>query len=243
MPVPTQHHCKACDISIESTDVKPHKQSQPHVDNSKHKNLYCHPCNKAFLDDGGFTDHNKSRHQPQHQHRNPSGRVFCVPCNVLVKPKDADNHRLLKKHIKKSKSKGFYCNICERAFMCKTGMQSHRTSSAHKANERNSGQRSAQVVTSIGGKFCEICGTEYSSKKKKHLRTQPHIDACKEQGLYCADCDSIFPTDSLLQSHSCPNHDPSIPIAARSTDELSLEQVINSYNAAGVRDFGVSLSA
>lgn len=204
MSSPTQHHCEPCDILIEKADTKSHRKSQSHVDICKLKDLYyCHPCNKAFLDDSGFAAHNKSRHKPktpankpaqgpsasgqfrcqkcsqvfpskklrkQHYNGNcvpdtrpPPQWVFCVPCNTLVKPNDVNSHRLYKKHIKKSKSMGLNCDLCNRAFMSKSGLHSHQTGPAHSAN--NSGQRSAQVGASAGGKFCDICGTEYSSKK------------------------------------------------------------------------------
>ncbi|KAF8242336.1 hypothetical protein K440DRAFT_639285 [Wilcoxina mikolae CBS 423.85] len=233
MPAPTQHRCEACDILIQSADIKSHKKSQRHVEVSKRKRLYCHQCNKAFLDRGGFTDHNESRHE----HQPIAGRVFCVPCNFVVKPKDAQKHRLLKKHIKRSKTKGLYCNVCERAFMCNTGLHSHQDGKVHKANERNSGPRSTQVVAteaSVGMKFCGICGVEYYAAKKDHIREQPHIDACKEKGLHCKECESIFPTNRLRHSHSCPNHNSPLPSAVRSADEPSLPAQVT--GVAGTRD-------
>ncbi|KAF8534130.1 hypothetical protein BDD12DRAFT_861930 [Trichophaea hybrida] len=162
----------------------------------------------------------------------------CLLCNTPVKRGEVMEHRQGWLHIDRSRTKGFYCELCNKAFLGPFGIRMHcershpppdvdnlladagYTTSTRKERKRIKAlSMSANLLQEArnvppcptprrSGVFCVICSTDRApgEKRRSHKRSQQHIDMCKEQGLYCSDCDIIFDT-SMEQCLHADTHE------------------------------------
>jgi len=77
-----QRHCKVCDIWVESTGVRTHWASQPHVDMCKRKHY--HPRDRALPGDGAC---DKPSHTPEATLSEPAPPTTATGTSTMYQPK------------------------------------------------------------------------------------------------------------------------------------------------------------
>lgn len=186
----------------------------------------------------------------------------CRLCDVSVKRGEVNVHRLGWLHVDRSRTKGFYCEVCKKAFLGPFGIQMHNerihappvmrnvsvnvrftTTSTRKERKQTkalavTGNLLQEALSPYNlhwrSIFCDICSTDRTPGEniRSHKRSQQHIDACKAQNLYCGDCDIIFDT----RFEQCIHADTHQKLPPKRCD-ICDEEILESETADGQLQF------